>query len=108
MLLLRRLRVGKNRVETCQGSMNHGPLIFLGVFAAFIASWWGMVFSPQLQVGSQQPKVPDGESTPYPTLRPGIAAQGHQVYVANGCAYCHSQQVRQGGYTFDVVYTGTT
>lgn len=88
--------------------MNHGPLIFLGVFAAFVASWWGMVFSPQLQVGSQQPTTSAGASAAYPATRPGIAAQGHQVYVANGCVYCHSQQVRQQGYTFDVVFSGTT
>jgi cbb3-type cytochrome oxidase cytochrome c subunit len=88
--------------------MNHGPLIFLGVLATFIASWWGLIFSPQLQLGSQQPKTPDGGSFPYPAGRPGIAQQGHAVYVSEGCVYCHSQQVRQQGYTFDVVLTGTT
>jgi cbb3-type cytochrome oxidase cytochrome c subunit len=83
--------------------MNHAPLIFLGVFATFLASWWGLVFSPQLQIGSQQPSAV--ESGLYPTARPGIAAQGHQVYVAAGCVQCHSQQARQESFTFDVVLT---
>ncbi|HMJ92228.1 MAG TPA: cbb3-type cytochrome c oxidase subunit II [Candidatus Acidoferrum sp.] len=88
--------------------MNYGSVIFLGVFATFVASWWGMIFAPQLQLGSQQPKVPEGASMAYPTLRPGVAAQGHKVYVAAGCVQCHSQQVRQQGYVFDVLLTGTT
>jgi cbb3-type cytochrome oxidase cytochrome c subunit len=83
--------------------MNHGPLIFLGVLATFVASWWGLIFSPHLQIGSQQPTAV--ESGIYPAGRPGVADQGHDVYVAAGCVHCHSQQVRQDGYTFDVVLT---
>jgi cbb3-type cytochrome oxidase cytochrome c subunit len=83
--------------------MNHGPLIFLGVLATFIASWWGLVFSPQLQIGSQQAAQLD--MGVYPTRPPGIAQQGREVYVANGCVQCHSQQARQEGYTFDVALT---
>jgi cytochrome c oxidase cbb3-type subunit 2 len=43
------------------------------------------------------------DSSVYPIRRVGGAVQGHDVYVANGCAQCHSQQVRQEGYTFDLV-----
>jgi cbb3-type cytochrome oxidase cytochrome c subunit len=39
--------------------------------------------------------VPGGEL--YPQARPGLAAQGREVYRANGCVSCHSQQVRQSG-----------
>jgi len=83
--------------------MNHGPLIFLGVLATFLASWWGLVFSPQLQIGSQPMSQTD--IGVYPTRPPGIAQQGREVYVANGCVQCHSQQARQEGYTFDLVLT---
>lgn len=83
--------------------MNHGPLIFLGVLVTFLTSWWGLVFAPQVQIGAQQnASLVDGV---YPRPRAGLAEQGHQVYVANGCVQCHSQQVRQEGYTFDVVLT---
>ena len=34
--------------------MNHGPLIFLGVFAALALSWFGLIFEPQLQLGTAQ------------------------------------------------------
>lgn len=83
--------------------MNHSALIFLGVLASFVASWWALIFAPQLQIGSQQSAQTD--SGIYPTRRMGIAQQGHAVYVANGCAQCHSQQVQQDGYTFDLVLT---
>jgi cbb3-type cytochrome oxidase cytochrome c subunit len=32
-----------------------------------------------------------------------LAQQGAGVYRANGCNYCHSQQVRQTGFSYDVV-----
>ena len=83
--------------------MKYGPLIFLGILVTFVTSWWGLIFSPQLQIGSQQATTV--ESGLYPAGRPGVAAQGHEVYVAAGCVHCHSQQVRQDGYIFDVVLT---
>jgi cbb3-type cytochrome oxidase cytochrome c subunit len=83
--------------------MNHGPLIFLGVLVTFLTSWWGLIFAPQVQIGSQQSAaLTEGV---YPKPRAGIAEQGHQVYVANGCVQCHSQQVRQESYTFDLLLT---
>ena len=60
-----------------------------------------MVFAPQVQIGSQP--VSQGDTGLYPVRRAGVAEQGHEVYVANGCVQCHSQQVRQESYTFDVV-----
>lgn len=86
--------------------MNHGPLLFLGAFIAFILSWLGLVFAPQLQLGSMGQgtnAVVASESYPYP--RPGAASQGAEVYRANGCFYCHSQQVRQTGIGFNVFVT---
>ncbi len=83
--------------------MNHGPLIFLGVLVTFVMSWWGLIFAPQVQIGTQQnAALTEGA---YPKPRAGFAEQGHLVYVANGCVQCHGQQVRQDGYTFDVVLT---
>ena len=38
----------------------------------------------------------------YPPRRPGMAAQGADVYRANGCVYCHSQQVRPRGFGADI------
>jgi len=75
--------------------MNYGPLIFLAAFLAMAGSWFGFVLTPQLQVGrlQQTNTVPGGVQ--YPIARPGLGKEGIQVYRANGCAYCHSQQVGQ-------------
>ncbi len=85
--------------------MNFGPLIFLAAFFSLACSWFGFVLTPQLQVGrlDQTNTVPAG--APYPVSRPGLARQGLNVYRANGCAYCHSQQVVQTGTVCDVLLT---
>lgn len=83
--------------------MNHGPLIFLAAFFGLAASWLGFVLTPQMQVGQQQPTngVPAGVR--YPLGRSGVASRGLDVYRANGCMYCHSQQVVQTGTICDVL-----
>jgi cbb3-type cytochrome oxidase cytochrome c subunit len=84
--------------------MNYGALFFLAGFLALASSWCGMVLVPQLQLG-RQGFVTTADGSVYPPRRPGLAEQGAQVYRANGCVACHSQQVRQTGTVFDVVLT---
>ena len=83
--------------------MNYGALFFLVGFFALASSWVGLVLAPQLQVGRQDLTTVTGTPDLYPQPRPGMAAQGAQVYRANGCMACHSQQVRQSGTVLDVV-----
>jgi cbb3-type cytochrome oxidase cytochrome c subunit len=85
--------------------MNYGPLLFLAAFFALAGSWFGFVLTPQVQLGQLQQTntVPAGAT--YPVARPGLAHQGIEVYRANGCASCHSQQVGQTGTACDVVLT---
>jgi len=86
--------------------MNHGPLIFLGVFFALALSWFGLVFEPQLQLGNaEQATNVVNTAELYPQRRPGLAKQGLDVYRSLGCASCHSQQVGQSGREYDVVLT---
>jgi len=82
--------------------MNFGPLIFLGIFFTMSLSWLGLVLGPNLQLGSQQPETNEKTGQLYPQARAGMAVQGAQVYRANGCFYCHSQQVapQNSGYDF--------
>ena len=82
--------------------MNYGPLLFLGAFFALASSWFGFVLTPQIQLGRLQPTnaVPTG--TTYPLGRPGMAREGLEVYRANGCASCHTEQVVQTGTVCDV------
>ena len=86
--------------------MRHGPLVFLAAFFALSLSWFGFVLTPQVQLGrpvQETNSVAKGEL--YPNVRPGLARQGLEVYRANGCAYCHSQQVQQNGTLVNVVLT---
>jgi len=69
--------------------------LFLGVFGTFTFSWVGLTVIPNLQIGSLSPQVsPDDENDIYPMPQSGMAQHGRQVYAANGCIYCHSQQLR--------------
>lgn len=85
--------------------MNHGPLVFLGVFVTLVTSWFGMIFVPELQVGSLKPVAAEVSGGLYPAAKPGMAQQGAEVYRQQGCYYCHSQQVRQSGVEFDLYLT---
>lgn len=86
--------------------MNYGPLVFLAAFFALASSWCGFVLTPQLQIGRlQQTNTVSGAAVTYPVARPGLARQGLEVYRANGCAYCHSQQVGQSGTAVEIALT---
>jgi cytochrome c oxidase cbb3-type subunit 2 len=82
--------------------MNYGPLLFLGAFLTIATSWCGLVLLPQLQFGSQQPVRIEETGEMYPQALPGLAAQGREIYRANGCIYCHTQQVRPEGFGGDI------
>lgn len=86
--------------------MNYGPLVFLAAFLALAASWGGFVLAPQIQIGRQQQETNTVNAAElYPQARPGLARQGLEVYRANGCAACHTQQVGQSGTVCDVILT---
>ena len=85
--------------------MNRGPVIFFCAFLAFEVSFFAFVVMPQAQIGRQPLAAIGGVADAYPAARPGEARQGAEIYRANGCASCHSQQIRQTGINFDVVLT---
>jgi cytochrome c oxidase cbb3-type subunit 2 len=77
--------------------LNSGPLLFLGLFAAMACSWLSFVLGPQLQIGDMRPTtniVVGASGQIYPNAEPGAAHQGAEIYRANGCACCHTEQVR--------------
>ena len=82
--------------------MNHGPLLFLGVFLTLAFSWFGLVAVPQLQYGGLDQVRIEETGRLYPEARFGAAEIGRQVYMAEGCIYCHSQQVRPAGFGADL------
>jgi cytochrome c oxidase cbb3-type subunit 2 len=86
--------------------MKNGFVIFLAAFAVLVTSWGAFVLVPQLQLGGAKQVAVLNSSDVYPLNRPGEAAQGLQIYRANGCAACHTEQVQQDGVACDVVLTG--
>jgi len=80
-------------------------LVFLAAFIALSASWGGFVLAPQLQLGRTAQEETTGTKSLYPLARPGMAAQGADVYRSLGCVYCHSQQVGQEGVKCEVILT---
>ncbi len=85
--------------------MNRGPVIFFSAFLAFAISFAAFVLASQIQIGRQPLTTAVGSGDVYPSARSGQAAQGAQIYRAEGCAACHSQQVRQSGIHFDLFLT---
>jgi hypothetical protein len=85
--------------------MKNGFVIFLAAFGVLFTSWSAFVLGPQLQLGRAKQVAVLNSADVYPTSRPGEAAQGLQVYRANGCAACHTEQVQQDGVVCDVVLT---
>jgi len=85
--------------------MKNGFWIFLAVFVALGGSWCGFVLAPELQLGGAKQTAILNSSDVYPVGRPGEANQGLSVYRANGCAACHTEQVRQTGVACSVTLT---
>ncbi len=79
--------------------MNKLPTLFVGMFCTFAFAWLGLVLAPWSQFGQLEPienpsELPAiGEEIVPPPVS-GSAQAGMYVYAANGCIYCHTQQVR--------------
>src|SRR5262245_50610852 len=68
--------------------------LFLGICGTFAFSWVGLVFIPNIQIGHLEPQTDEDGTDIYPMPESGMVERGRQVYAANGCVYCHSQQIR--------------
>src|SRR5262245_24979418 len=68
--------------------------LFIGIFGTFAFSWVGLTVIPNWQIGSLNPQSDEEGTDIYPRPQSGMFQRGAHVYAANGCVYCHSQQVR--------------
>lgn len=68
--------------------------LFLGIFGTFAFSWAGLTLIPNYQIGHLDPQSDEEGTDIYPLPKSGMADRGRKIYAANGCVYCHSQQVR--------------
>jgi cbb3-type cytochrome oxidase cytochrome c subunit len=69
------------------------PLV-LGIFGTFTFSWVGLILIPNLQIGHLDPQMDEEGTDIYPMPQSGMAERGRHIYAANGCVYCHSEQLR--------------
>ncbi len=74
--------------------MNRLTTLFIGFLLTFLSGWLGLVILPYFQLGQLKPQVNEDAGESFPMVRSGLAERGKQVYQANGCIYCHSQQLR--------------
>lgn len=82
--------------------MNKMPLILLGVFFTFLTAWGGLVLYPYFQLAPLPALVEEDGSQALPPPLSGEAIEGQRIYAANGCVYCHSQQVRPAWLSTDI------
>ena len=68
--------------------------LFLGIFGTFAFSWIGLTVIPNWQIGHLNPESDEEGTDIYPQPQSGMVERGAHVYAANGCVYCHSEQVR--------------
>jgi cbb3-type cytochrome oxidase cytochrome c subunit len=68
--------------------------LVLGILATLAFSWLGLAYIPDLQIGHLDPQSDEEGTDIYPMPKSGMAERGRRIYVANGCFYCHSEQVR--------------
>jgi len=86
--------------------MKSGIGVFFAVAIALGGSWLGFVVGPTLQLGTAKETAVLVSGDTWPQQRTGEATLGLQIYRANGCAACHTEQVRQQGVVYEVALTG--
>ena len=82
--------------------MKNGFAVFFAVLVALGASWAGFVVAPAIQLGQAKQTTILNSTDLWPQQRTGAATLGLQVYRANGCAACHTEQLRQEGVAIEV------
>jgi len=82
--------------------MNRMPLLIFGTFLTFASAWLGLVAYPYLTLGHLEPVVDENTGGVNPPPLSGLAVAGQKVYAANGCVYCHSQDIRPAYLTSDI------
>ena len=74
--------------------MNRLGSIFAGFIATFTFACFGLAIAPSLHYRGQSATAPREEASE-------LVEQGRNVYLANGCVYCHSQQVSARNFRSD-------
>lgn len=81
--------------------MRNNFFFFIGLFAALVVSWLGIVIASNAQLGALPPYYDDNDGSSHPEWLAGVAAEGQLVYKGLGCVACHTQQVRRPSFGSD-------
>jgi len=73
------------------------------IFAIFLFTWFALVVLPWMKLGHLPPIQEEGSTDISPWDSSGAAHAGERVYAANGCVYCHTQQVRPATSGADII-----
>lgn len=84
-------------------STPHFRTFFYLVLASFFFNWLFLVVWPWTNLGHQAPIQDEGSTDITPWDISGAAHAGEEVYAANGCVYCHTQQVRADSSGADLI-----
>ena len=76
---------------------------FFLVLGSFLFNWLFLVVFPWTTLGHQAPIQDEGSTDITPWDISGAAHRGEQIYAANGCVYCHTQQVRPANSGADII-----
>lgn len=68
--------------------MHKASILFFGFLATFATAWIGLVLLPASHYNTQA-----AQQLTTPAAGEALIDRGRQIYQANGCLYCHSQQV---------------
>jgi cytochrome c oxidase cbb3-type subunit 2 len=71
--------------------MSRSSYLFGGIFGTFAVSCLALVLVPQTQIGGIKELVNPDEGTRYPVVN---TRKGREIYIREGCYYCHTQQIR--------------
>jgi len=85
--------------------MKNGFAVFFAVLVTLGGSWLGFVVAPAIQLGTAKQAAILNSTDTWPLQRTGEATLGLQVYRANGCAACHTEQIRQDSVMAEVTLT---
>jgi cytochrome c oxidase cbb3-type subunit 2 len=73
--------------------------LFTGILGSFAVSCYVLVLIPQMQLGNLKEFVDEEAGDRYPVVN---TRPGREIYIREGCYYCHSQQVRDSQNGADV------
>lgn len=74
--------------------MNRFKYIIAGFILTFFSSFVGLVLMPILTVGTETEMLDPVTGEPIPPKLTDLERRGKEVYMMNGCIYCHTQQIR--------------